>query len=322
MNDKEILALASKTIRTEINALEQVIGALGEDFIKCVREIEKLPGRVIVSGIGKSAIIAQKMVATFNSVGTPSLYMHAADALHGDLGMVQQDDLIILISKSGETEEMVNLAIALQNFDIKKIAIVKNQESTMAKMCDIILLTPIIQEADPNNLAPTASTIAQMSLGDALASCLVLLNNFTPTDFAVYHPGGNLGTRLNLRIKDLISSEDPPKVHENNKLMDVLQQISAGRKGAVGVVDANHNLVGIITDGDVRRSIEKNGISDATTASEIMTQDPVTVDAETRAIDTLELMEKKDISQVIVKENHTFIAIIHIHDLLDRGLQI
>ncbi len=276
-------------------------------------------GRVVVSGIGKSAIIAQKIVATFNSTGTPSIFMHAADAIHGDLGMVQQEDIVMIISKSGSSPEIKVLVPLIRNFKNTLIGMVGNTGSYLARQADIVLNTTVDQEACPNNLAPTTSTTAQLVMGDTLAVCLMNLKGFGSDDFAKFHPGGLLGKKLYLRVSDIYSENEKPVVFSTQSLKEVIVEITKKRLGATAVVDRHHHLLGIITDGDLRRMLEKNNLSEKIKAKDIMTTDPKTIAPDELAINALEMMRKHEITQVIVTGEGKYLGMIHLHDLLKEG---
>lgn len=277
-------------------------------------------GRIVISGIGKSAIVAQKIVATLNSTGTPSLFMHAADAIHGDLGMVQQDDVVMLISKSGESPEIKVLVPLIKNFGNTLIGMVGNMQSFLAQSSDHVLNTTVSQEACPNNLAPTSSTTAQMVMGDVLAVCLMELHGFSGHDFAKYHPGGNLGKRLYLRVADLYLNNEQPKVPLNATLKQVIVEITEKRLGVTAVVDENNNILGIITDGDLRRMLEKTNELGAITAADILTANPKSIEPGMLAVEALDIMRDHDISQLVVAENGNYLGILHIHDLVREGI--
>lgn len=315
-----IKQVALRTIELEAQSVAGLASYINDDFEKAVTAIARSNGRVVVSGIGKSAVIAQKIVATFNSTGTPSVFMHAADAIHGDLGIVQQDDVVIIISKSGESPEIKVLVPLIRNFGNVLIGIVGNTESFLAKNATIVLNTTVEQEACPNNLAPTTSTTAQLVMGDALAVCLMELNGFRSGDFAKYHPGGMLGKRLYLKVSDLYINNEKPKVLASQSLKEVIVEMTAKRLGITAVVDANDQLLGIITDGDLRRMLEKTVAIDKVKAGDIMTVNPKTITPEELAIDALNLLRQKEISQLAVIENGTYCGIIHLHDLIKEGL--
>ena len=295
-------------------------GLLNEEFEKAARLIFDCKGRVIVSGIGKSAIIAQKIVATFNSTGTPSIFLHAADAIHGDLGMVQEQDIVLILSKSGESPEVKMLLSFIRNFGNPLIAIVGNVRSILAKQAAIVLNTTVDQEACRNNLAPTSSTTVQMVMGDALAIALMEMRGFDSEDFARFHPGGTLGKKLYLRVQDLYIHNERPQVPISATLREVIMEITSKRLGATAVTDEKGNLLGIVTDGDLRRMLEKNVNTDGMAAKDIMTVGPKTVDAEALAIEALDLMRTHDITQLVVTGTTGYMGFIHLHDLIREGI--
>jgi len=274
----------------------------------------------VVSGIGKSAIIAHKIVATFNSTGTPSIFMHAADAIHGDLGMVQQNDVVMVISKSGESPEIKVLIPLLRNFGNPLIAMVGNIDSYLARNASIVLNTSVEQEACPNNLAPTSSTTAQLVMGDALAICLMELNGFQSNDFAKFHPGGSLGKKLYLRVSDLYADNEKPQVLAGQSLKEVIVEMTAKRLGITAVVEEDGSLLGIITDGDLRRMLEKNSDIEKVKAGDIMTRNPKTIGSDELAISALDVLRKNEISQLAVTQEGKYRGIIHLHDLIREGL--
>lgn len=317
---QDILQIAAKTIELEAEAIHSLKKSLHADFEKAVSLIHHCRGRVVISGIGKSALIAQKIVATFNSTGTPSIFMHAADALHGDLGIVQEGDVVIMISKSGSSPEIRALVPLVKNFGNILIAIVGNTKSYLAQHADFVLDTYVDQEACPNNLAPTSSTTAQMVMGDALAVCLMELKGFTDNDFAKFHPGGTLGKKLYLRVADVYPDNERPLVFADSSLKQVIVEITKKRLGVTAVVNEQEELVGIITDGDLRRMLEKRVDIDTITAKEIMTKSPKTIAAEELAVSALDMMRKNEITQLVVVGLKKYLGIIHIHDLLKEGL--
>jgi arabinose-5-phosphate isomerase len=318
--NKQIKNIAESVFINESDAIKNLIYSINEDFISSVNLILKSKGRVIVTGIGKSAIIAQKIVATLNSTGTPSVYMHAADAIHGDLGLIQKDDVVICISKSGNTPEIKVLVPFIKNFGNLLIALTANNESFLSKQADYTLLTPIKKEACPNNLAPTTSTTAQLAMGDALAVCLLKLKSFTEKDFAKYHPGGSLGKKLYLRVLDIYPNNEKPEVNPDTSFQDVLIEISSKRLGAT-VVIKNNVIEGIITDGDLRRFLQANTDLKNITAKDIMHKNPKTIKETEMAINAYELMKKNSISQlIVVDEKNNYKGMIHIHDLMKEGI--
>lgn len=315
----EIIELAKKTLLTEAQGIIRLSNLLNEDFSEIVHQILYLNARVIVTGIGKSAIIAQKIVATFNSTGTPAIFMHAADAIHGDLGMIQQKDLVICISKSGNTPEIKVLIPLLKLGGNKLVAMAGDVESFLAKQADWILDTSVETEACPHNLAPTSSTTAQMAMGDALAVCLLECREFTSKDFAKYHPGGSLGKRLYLKVGDLAAQNEKPEVTSKASVKEVIIEITKNRLGAVAVVD-NGQLAGIITDGDIRRMLEKNSTIAGLTAEDIMTRSPKYIDKNELAVNALELLRVNNITQILVGSDTKFEGFVHLHDLLNEGI--
>jgi len=320
MNTTDIIKIAQRTIQLEAGAISGLQAYLNEDFTKAVELIHANKGRLVVSGIGKSAIIAQKIVATFNSTGTAALYMHAADAIHGDLGMVQADDLVMVISKSGNSPEIKVLAPLVKNFGNKLIALVGNMDSYLAKQADIAINTTVSEEACPNNLAPTTSTTAQLVMGDAMAVCMMELKGFTGADFARYHPGGLLGKKLYLRVSDLYSQNQQPSVAPTTSLRDTIFSISGSRLGMTAVIDANKELLGIMTDGDLRRMLEKNTSLEGIVAADIMTRNPRTITPEALAAEALDVLRKFDITQLVVVNQKQYLGVLHLHDLIREGL--
>ena len=315
-----IKQIALRTIRMEADSISGLSSFINDDFEKAVNAIADCKGRVIISGIGKSAVIAQKIVATLNSTGTAASFMHAADAIHGDLGMIQQEDVVMIISKSGSSPEIKVLVPLVKNFGNTLIGMIGNTESFLAKYSDIVLNTTVEQEACPNNLAPTTSTTAQLVMGDVLAVVLMELKGFNSDDFAKFHPGGTLGKKLYLRVADLYKDNEKPKVFATQPLKDVIVEISKKRLGATAVVDEQNNLLGVITDGDLRRMLEKDSNIEKISAKDIMTINPKTVDADDLAVAALDLMRRNEITQLIVVENKKYSGIIHLHDLIREGL--
>jgi arabinose-5-phosphate isomerase len=316
----QILDIALKTIELEASSVAGLKAFTDAAFEAIVQKIHDSKGRLVISGIGKSAIIAQKIVATLNSTGTPSLFMHAADAIHGDLGMVQKDDIVLIISKSGESPEIKVLVPLIKNFGNTLIAMVGNMESYLAISADHIINTTVTQEACPNNLAPTSSTTAQMVMGDVLAVCLMHLNGFTGNDFARFHPGGNLGKRLFLRVADLYVHNESPMVSAQASLKEVIVEITEKRLGVAAVVDANKHILGIITDGDLRRMLEKTTSLENITAASIMSPNPKTIAPDVLAVDALDSMRNHDITQLLVAEAGTYLGVLHLHDLVKEGI--
>ena len=320
MNTDKIIPLALRTIELETNAISGLKLFINSGFVQAVKAVANSKGRLIVSGIGKSAIIAQKIVATLNSTGTPSVFMHAADAIHGDLGMIQTDDVVMVISKSGNSPEIKVLAPLVKNFGNTLIGMVGNTESFLAGNCDIVLNTTVEQEACPINLAPTSSTTAQMVMGDALAVCLMELKEFNSSDFAKYHPGGALGKKLYLRVEEMAAQNAKPKVLPTATIKEVIIEMTAKRLGAAVVVNEKENIVGIITDGDLRRMLEKTNSFEKLHASDIMSSHPKTIDADLLAVYAMEEMRRHDVSQLVVTNNGVYAGIIHLHDLVKEGI--
>lgn len=315
----KIIELAKTTINIEADSISNLKNFINEDFAACVQLIHNSKGRVVITGIGKSAIIAQKIVATMNSTGTPAIFMHAADAIHGDLGTIQKEDVIICISKSGNTPEIKVLVPLLKNGGNKLIALVGNTDSYLAQQADHILNCTVEKEACPNNLAPTSSTTAQLAMGDALAVCLLDYKEFTSEDFAKYHPGGALGKKLYLKVGDVSIQNQKPQVKPDDSIKAVIVEISSKRLGATAVVE-NNKLVGVITDGDIRRMLEKADAINAIKASDIMNKTPKQIDAGELAVNAMQLLEKHNISQLIVTDNGHYHGFIHLHDLIKEGL--
>lgn len=312
--------IALRTIELESESISGLSQFINSDFEKAISVIAYNKGRLVISGIGKSAVIAQKIVATLNSTGTPSIFMHAADAIHGDLGIVQQDDVVMIISKSGESPEIKVLVPLIKNFKNILIGMVGSIDSYLAKQSDIILNTTVTQEACPNNLAPTSSTTAQLVMGDALAICLMEMKGFNSDDFAKFHPGGTLGKKLYLRVADLYVKNEKPKLKKEASLKEIIIEISSKRLGATAIVDTNEKLLGIITDGDLRRMLEKKKSLENITAAEIMTTTAKTISPDELAVDALDLMRKKAITQLVVTDNEKYLGFIHLHDLIREGL--
>ncbi len=316
---KNILETAKKTILIEAEAIKNLVDLLDEGFENAVRTILQSNGRVIVTGIGKSANIATKIVATFNSTGTPAIFMHAADAIHGDLGNILKDDVVICISKSGNTPEIKILVPLIKNYGNKIVAITGNKKSFLGENADFVLNSYVEKEACPNNLAPTTSTTAQLVMGDALAVCLLNLKDFSSNDFAKYHPGGTLGKKLYLRLKEIVAKNEIPKVKPDTPVKDVIIEISKKRLGTTAVVDQN-KIIGIITDGDIRRMLENNANISDLLAGDIMSSNPIILKSNTMAIKALDIMQEKNITQILVTENENYIGVVHFHDLLQEGI--
>ncbi|MGZ3911780.1 MAG: KpsF/GutQ family sugar-phosphate isomerase [Flavisolibacter sp.] len=311
---------ALRTIEMEAAAIRQLGEQIDEHFEKAIDRLAACTGRVVISGIGKSAIIAQKIVATLNSTGTPSIFLHAADAIHGDLGMVQQQDAVILISKSGESSEIKVLVPLIRNFGNCLIAITGNTASFLARKADFVLNTTVDQEACPNNLAPTTSTTAQLVMGDAIAVCLMEKRGFKMEDFAKLHPGGALGKKLYLRVSDLYVENEKPQVGTDQSVKEVIMEMTKKRLGVTAVIGADGKLAGIITDGDLRRMLEISDSIEHIKARDILTQKPKTIAPTELAVNALDLMRKNEIMQLVVEENGQYLGIIHLHDLVKEGL--
>ena len=319
-DNSNIIANAKKTILTESKAIANLANFIDSAFEEAVKFIYNSKGRVIVTGIGKSANIATKIVATFNSTGTPAVFMHAADAIHGDLGNVLEDDVVICISKSGNTPEIKVLVPLIKNFGNKIIAITGNIASFLGENADFPLNTFVEKEACPNNLAPTTSTTAQLVMGDALAVCLLELKEFTSKDFAKYHPGGALGKRLYLRVSDLIKNNELPQVSENDSVVKVIVEISEKRLGVTAVIK-NDKIIGIITDGDLRRMLSKTTEINNFTAKDIMGNNPKTINENAMAIEALDALENNSITQILVTDDtNRYAGVVHLHDLIKEGI--
>lgn len=318
----DIKEVAKKVIVEEADAIRNLANFIDDDFEKVVKLIYNTKGRVIVTGIGKSAIIAQKIVATLNSTGTPSVFMHAADAIHGDLGMICHDDVVICISKSGNTPEIKVLIPLIRNVGNEQIvALVSNTDSFLAQNAAYVLKAQVDREACPNNLAPTNSTTAQLVMGDALAICLIQCRSFSSRDFAKYHPGGSLGKRLYTRVSDVYDRENMPHVALEDDIRRVILEMSGGRLGAVAVTDADKKLLGIVTDGDLRRMLEKHKDVDGLKAKDIMSVSPKVISEEELAYDAFRLMEKNSITQlIVVGEGNIYRGMVHLHDILREGV--
>ena len=315
------IAIAKNTIQLQADSILKLLDFINEEFEKAVDLIHNSTGRVVISGIGKSAIIAQKIVATLNSTGTPSLFMHAADAIHGDLGMIQEEDIVVIISKSGESPEIKVLIPLIRNFKNLIISIVGNTKSFLALNSDLVLNTTVQKEACPNNLAPTTSTTAQLVMGDALAVSLMELNGFSGRDFAKYHPGGNLGKRLYLRVEDLYVQNERPCVNCDTSLKEVIIEITAKRLGVTAVVNEDKSLRGIITDGDLRRMLENTNDLTNVKAIDIATINPKTIKPAALAIEAFEVFKKLDISHLlVVSEKDEYLGVLHLHDLVREGI--
>lgn len=319
MSSDQILEIARRTVQIEVEALQGLLKHLDNRFVSVVELVYRSSGRVIVTGIGKSANIANKIVATLNSTGTPAVFMHAADAIHGDLGIVQKDDVVIAISKSGDTPEIKVLIPLIKNLGNTLVAMTGNADSYLGQRADYILDVSVAQEACPNNLAPTSSTTAQLVMGDALAVCLLEMKNFSPNDFARYHPGGALGKKLYLTVGDITLRSDAPLVSEEADIKTVIMEISSKRLGATAVGIAA-SISGVITDGDIRRMLQKDLDIKTTRAANIMTRNPKAVSTNMLAAEALEIMEKNNITQLLVLDDGAYKGIIHLHDIIKEGI--
>ena len=317
---KNIKSSAIKVLQTEANAIQNLVNYIDDEFVACVEAILESKGRVVITGIGKSAIIANKIVATMNSTGTPALFMHAADAIHGDLGMIQNEDFVICISKSGNTPEIKVLVPLLKRLGSKLIAMVSNTDSYLAQNADYVLKATVAAEACPNNLAPTSSTTAQLALGDALAVCLLEARGFTSEDFAKYHPGGALGKQLYLTVGDVVPKNQIPAVPADAPLAEVIMEISGKRLGATAVLDNDSKLMGIITDGDLRRMLQRMTDISGVRAKDIMTVNPKSIQVEEYAIIALNKMKEFNITQLVALDGEKVAGFIHIHDLMKEGI--
>jgi len=311
---------AIKTIETEAAAIAKLSSFLDQNFDKAIETLANCNGRIVVSGIGKSAIIAQKIVATLNSTGSPAIFLHAADAIHGDLGMVQQEDVVVIISKSGESPEIKVLVPLIKNFGNCLFSITGNMESYLSSKSDFVFNTTVDLEACPNNLAPTSSTTAQLVMGDAIAVCLMEKKGFNAEGFARFHPGGALGKKLYLRVADLYIDNEKPQVGTEASIKEVIMEMTKKRLGVTAVTTENGKLAGIITDGDLRRMLEKTDNIQHVTASEIMSSSPKTIAPSEMAVNALDIMRKNSITQLVVAEKETYLGILHLHDLVKEGL--
>jgi arabinose-5-phosphate isomerase len=318
-NQTTIQQAALRTLRLESEAITQLEAMVDDEFVLVVETLLHLKGRLIITGIGKSANIAQKLVATFNSTGQPAIFMHAADAIHGDLGNIQKEDMVLCISKSGDSPEIKMLLPLVKSMGNKIIGMVSNMQSFLALKSDMLLKTPITKEACPNNLAPTTSTTAQLAMGDAVAVALMECRGFSASDFARYHPGGALGKKLYLKAGDLLSSNSSPFVTPQTSIPEVIIAISAARLGATAVLD-NSTLVGIVTDGDIRRMLQNNIEFKNLVAENIMGTAPKTIEHDSLAVEAFQLMESNNITQLIVTKENRYLGIIHLHDILKEGI--
>ena len=315
----EIKKIAENVINIEYRSIQNLINSIDDDFVQAVKLISESKGRLIVAGVGKSANISSKLVATFNSTGQPSIFLHAADAIHGDLGNVQKNDIVICLSKSGNTEEIKLLTSNLRVLGNKIISICGNPSSFLVKHSDININASVIEEACPHDLAPTSSTTAQLVLGDALAICLLEYRGFSKEDFARFHPGGVLGKKLSMKVENIINNKIP-LVFENDELKDIIIEISENRLGATVVCNDKKDIVGMITDGDLRRCFENNKEFSNLEAKEIMTQSPKKIDSQSLVYDAFKIMKSHNITQLIVVENDSYKGIVHLHDIIKEGI--
>lgn len=320
MITKEALVeCARRTLLSESVSITKLAEFLDDSFVAVVELLFQTQGRLVITGIGKSAIIAQKIVATLNSTGTPALFLHASEAIHGDLGMVQPGDPVLCISKSGNSPEIKVLVPLLKRQGNVLIGMTGNPESYLGKASDYVLNTWVERESDPNNLAPTNSTTAQLAMGDALAVCLIEMRQFTAEDFALYHPGGALGKKLLLKVNDLLDTAHRPMVAPDSDIKQVIVSISEGRLGVTAVLEAEQ-VIGIITDGDIRRMLNKTETITGWKARDIMTVNPKTIAPDTLVVDALNRMEQYAITQLVVVEGSQYLGVIHLHDILKEGV--
>ncbi len=317
---KNLKLIAKNVLANEAEALKALIDLIDDQFEACVHAILSIKGRVVVTGIGKSAIIGQKIASTLNSTGTPSMFMHAADSIHGDLGMLTSDDIVICLSKSGNTPEIKVLVPLLKRKGAKLIGLVGNMDSYLARQSDFVLNATVEKEACPNNLAPTTSTTAALAIGDALAVCLIEARAFSSKDFAMLHPGGSLGKRLYLKVEDIAVQHEIPLIRPDADINEVIVEISSKRLGAAAVCDESLELLGIITDGDLRRMLKNHTVFTEIRARDIMSVSPKTIDADEYAVNALNLMQQNNITQLVVLRNNKITGFVHIHDLLKEGL--
>lgn len=319
-SDESIKALAVSVIRQEAEAVANLVSFVDAEFMRILDLIYTSKGRLIITGIGKSAIIGNKIVATMNSTGTPAIFMHAADAIHGDLGIIQPDDVVMCISKSGNTPEIKVLVPLIARMGNKMIAMVSNTDSFLAKHADFVVRATVDKESDPNNLAPTSSTTTQLVMGDAIAVCLLKMRGFSQEQFAQYHPGGSLGKRLYLRVSDVMDPQLRPSVGRDESIQNTIINISQNRLGATVVLDGEENLLGIITDGDVRRMIEKGKPLDSLKAEDIMSRNPKRIDVNEMAVNAFDIMQRNKITSVIATDKGRYAGLVHIHDILREGI--
>ena len=316
----DLKGIAVGVIDKEARAVEKLKPYVDDEFVDILNLIYSSKGRLVITGIGKSAIIGHKIVATMNSTGTPSIFMHAADAIHGDLGIVQPDDVVMCISKSGNTPEIKVLVPLIKRMGNKLVGMVSNVDSYLAQHSDFVIRATVDEEACPNNLAPTSSTTTQLVMGDALAVCLLKMRGFSPDDFAKYHPGGSLGKRLYLRVEDLIDKDVRPSVSPDETIQNTIFNISQNRLGATVVLDSDNTLMGIITDGDVRRMVEKGEPLSSLKAKDIMSRNPKVIGKGELAVNAFSIMEKNKITSVVVLDEGKYVGLVHIHDILREGI--
>jgi arabinose-5-phosphate isomerase len=319
MQPDQIIAAARRTIQSQAQSVSDLNAFIQDDFVRAVQQISACSGRLVISGIGKSALIAQKIVATLNSTGTPSLFMHAADAIHGDLGMIRPEDIVLIISKSGDSPEIKVLVPLVRGFGNFLIGMGGKLDSFLAQHANLYLNTTVQQESCPNNLAPTNSTTAQMVMGDALAVCLMEMKGFASADFARYHPGGALGKKLYLRVADLMHA-NISSLQVQSTVKEVILSITQNRLGAVAILHSNHQIAGVITDGDIRRMLEKHDQIGMLCAADIMSAEPRCISADAMAAEAFEIMRHHNINQLLVKDGNAFAGIIHIQDLIREGI--
>lgn len=318
--ESTIIKQAIESIKIQADAVANLANHVQEEFDSIIRLLYESKGRIIITGIGKSAIIAQKITATLNSTGTPAIFMHAADAIHGDLGIIQPDDVVLCLSKSGNTPEIKVLVPLIRNLGNKVIGMVADKQSYLAKHADFVLYTPVSREACPNNLAPTSSTTVQLVMGDALAVCLLSLRGFSEMDFARVHPGGSLGKKLYMRVSDIYLNNESPRVLSSENIRNIILEISSKRLGATAVTTEDGRLLGIITDGDIRRMLERNQPMDQLKAGDIMSTNPKTIHPDEMAVNAFHIMESNSITQLLVVEDGIYKGIVHLHDLLKEGI--
>lgn len=314
-----ILNIAKKTILSEAKTLENLANVLGEGFEKIIMLLAECKGRIIITGMGKSAIIAQKIVATLNSTGSPSIYMHAGDAIHGDLGMVTKDDILICLSKSGQTAELKLIIPLIKSLGSKIIGICSEPLCFLMENCDASILIPLVGEADSDNIIPTSSTTAQIAIGDAIAICLLSLRGFSKKDFALFHPGGSIGKQLFLKVSDFYTKNEKPAVLTNNSIRETIIEMTSKRLGATAVIDHENYIQGIITDGDLRRMLQSQKETKNLRASDVMTENPICISSEALAYAAFQKMKEKSISQIIVSSDEKYVGMLHLHDFIKEG---